>query len=78
MNVRIGIIHSARELDIDLSDSSSHDDVVAEVEKTLTQPDGVLWITDRRGGRWAIPTAKIAYIEVGGGGEDRRVGFGTT
>lgn len=78
MNVRIGIIHSARELDIDLPDAAKHDDIVADVEKTLTEPEGVLWILDRRGGRWAIPAAKIAYVEVGGGGEERRVGFGTT
>jgi hypothetical protein len=25
----------------------------------------------------AVPSAKVAYIEIGGGGEDRRVGFGT-
>jgi hypothetical protein len=24
-----------------------------------------------------VPSAKVAYIEIGGGGEDRRVGFGT-
>lgn len=78
MNVRIGIVHSARELDIDLPESAKHDDVVADVEKALAQPDGILWILDKRAGRWAIPAGKIAYIEVGGGGEDRRVGFGTT
>lgn len=78
MNVRIGIIHSARELDIDLPESVKHDDVVADVEKALSQPDGVLWIVDKRGGRWAISSPKIAYVEVGGGGEDRRVGFGAT
>ncbi len=78
MNVRIGIIHSPRELDIDLPEAIKHDEVVADVEKALAQPDGVLWIVDKRGGRWAVSAAKIAYIEVGGAGDDRRVGFGTT
>ena len=50
---------------------------MADVEKILSKPDGVLWFTDKRGRRVAVPSAKVAYIEIGGGGEDRRVGFGT-
>jgi len=38
----------------------------------------VLWLADKRGRRVAVASAKIAYIEIGGGGEDRRVGFGTS
>ncbi len=78
MDVRIGIIQTVKELDIDLPEGTTHDDVVAEVDKALAQPDGVLWLTDKRGRRVAVPSAKVAYIEIGGGGEDRRVGFGTT
>ena len=78
MDVRIGIIQTAKELDIDLPEGTTHDDVVADVDKALAQPDGVLWLTDKRGRRVAVPSAKVAYIEIGGGGEDRRVGFGTT
>ncbi len=77
MDVRIGIIHSMRELDIDLPEGTAHTDVVADVEKALGQPDGVLWFTDKRGRHVAVPSAKVAYIEIGGGGEDRRVDFGT-
>ncbi len=78
MDVRIGIMHSARELDIDLPEGTKHDDVVADVEKALAQPDGVLWLVDKRGRHVAVSSAKIAYIEIGGGSEDRRVGFGTS
>ena len=78
MDVRIGIIQSVRELDIDLPEGTAHDDIVADVDKALAQPDGVLWFIDKRGRRVAVPSAKVAYIEIGGGGEDRRVGFGTT
>ena len=52
MDVRIGIIHSARELDIDLPEAVKHDDVVADVEKALSQPDGVL--VARRQARCAV------------------------
>jgi len=37
---------------------------------------GVLWLTDRRGRRVAVPVAKIAYVEVGAPTTERRVGFG--
>ena len=51
MDVRIGIIQTVKELDIDLPEGTSHDDVVADVDKALAQPDGVLWLTDKRGRR---------------------------
>ena len=78
MDVRIGIIHTVRELDIDLPEGTAHADIVGDVEKALAQPDGVLWLVDKRGRRVAVPSGKIAYIEIGGVGEDRRVGFGTS
>jgi hypothetical protein len=78
VDVRIGIIQTVKELDIELPEGTTHDDVVAEVDKALAQPDGVLWFVDKRGRRVAVPSTKVAYIEIGGGGEDRRVGFGTT
>lgn len=78
MDVRIGIIQTVKELDIELPEGTTHDDVVAEVDKALAQADGVLWLVDKRGRRVAVPSAKVAYVEIGGGGEDRRVGFGTT
>jgi hypothetical protein len=78
VDVRIGIIHSVRELDIDLPEGTKHEKIVADVEEALSQPDGVLWLADKRGRHVAVPAAKIAYIEIGGGSEDRRVGFGTS
>ncbi len=78
MDVRIGIIQTVRELDIELVEGTKHEKIVADVEKALSQPDGVLWLADKRGRHVAVPTSKIAYVEIGGGNEDRRVGFGTT
>jgi hypothetical protein len=78
VDVRIGIVQTVRELDIDLPEGTKHDEIVADVEKAFSQPDGVLWLADKRGRHVAVPAAKIAYIEIGDGGEDRRVGFGTS
>ncbi|MBV9664879.1 MAG: DUF3107 family protein, partial [Actinobacteria bacterium] len=33
------------------------------------------WLTDKRGRTVAVPTAKVAYIEIGSPTDERRVGF---
>jgi hypothetical protein len=77
VDVRIGIIHTGKELEVELVDGSERDQVIADVEKSLSNPDGVLWLTDKRGRQIAVPSARIAYVEVGAAVDDRRVGFGT-
>ncbi len=77
MDVRIGIIHTGKELEVELVDGSERDQVIADVEKSLSNPEGVLWLTDKRGRQIAVPSARIAYVEVGAAVDERRVGFGT-
>jgi hypothetical protein len=76
VDVRIGIVQSIKELEVELGDDSERDKVMAEIEESLSRPEGVLWLTDRRGRRVAVPVAKIAYVEVGAPASERRVGFG--
>lgn len=76
MDVRIGIIQTTKELDIELGEADSRDAVLVGIEAALENPDGVLWLTDKRGRRVGVPTAKIAFVEVGASNEERRVGFG--
>ena len=76
MEVRIGIVQSIKELEVELGDDTDRDTVIAEIEESLSKAEGVLWLTDRRGRRVAVPVAKVAYIEVGAPTSDRRVGFG--
>lgn len=76
MDVRIGIVQTPKELEVELADDADHDELVARVEATLAGGEGVLWLTDRRGRRVGVPTAKVAYVEVGAPATDRRVGFG--
>lgn len=76
MDVRIGIIQTAKELDIELAEGTDRDQVISDVEKALADSEGVLWLTDKRGRRVAVPSARIAYVEVGAQAEERRVGFG--
>jgi hypothetical protein len=75
VDVRIGIIQTPRELDVELADGTDRDQVIADVERALSQPEGVLWLTDKRGRRVAVPSARIAYVELAAS-DERRVGFG--
>ena len=76
MDVRIGIVQSPKELEVELGDQVQRETVMSDIEGALSNPEGVLWLTDRKGRRVAIPVTKIAYVEVGAPVSDRRVGFG--
>ena len=76
MDVRIGIVQSAKELEVELDEDADRDAVIADIEASLGKEAGVLWLTDRKGRRVAVPGAKVAYIEVGAPTHERRVGFG--
>ena len=76
MDVRIGIVQSIKELEVELGDDVDRESVISDIEESLGKEEGVLWFTDRRGRRVAVPVAKVAYVEVGAPVSDRRVGFG--
>ena len=75
MDVRIGVTQAPRELTIEMPDDE-RDDTVKQIEAALSGALDVLWLTDKRGRRIGIPSAKIAYIELGTNDGDRRIGFG--
>ena len=74
MEVRIGVVYSAKELSVELEGKG--DEVVSAVEDALKGGAPVIWLTDKRGRRVGIPTDKIAYIEVAEEDLAKRVGFG--
>ncbi len=76
MDVRIGVTQSPREIEVELADNTSSDELVAKIDAAVTQATGMLWLTDKRGRRVGIPAAKLAYVELDSGAETRRVGFG--
>ena len=75
MDVRIGIVQTPKELEVELADDADRDKVLADIESALGGGEGVLWLTDRRGRRVAVPVAKVAYVEVGAPANERRVGL---
>jgi len=77
MDVRIGVTHTPREIEVELGDDADGDKLVKDVEAALSKGSNMLWVTDRKGRRVGIPSDKVAYVEIGTpSGEDRRVGFG--
>jgi hypothetical protein len=76
MDIRIGIVQSMKEIEVELPEDANRDEVMKEVEAALGG-DTVLWLTDRKGRRVGVPASRIAYVELGTPGSDRVVGFGT-
>ncbi|MCU0267425.1 MAG: DUF3107 domain-containing protein [Acidimicrobiales bacterium] len=76
MDVRIGVIHTGREVEVELPNDTDRDELKARIAKALEDDDNVLWLTDRHGKDLAMPSGKIAYIEVGSQEVERRIGFG--
>ncbi len=76
MDIRIGVTHAPREINVELGDDTDREKLKSEVAAALADNDGVLWLTDRRGRDIGVPSAKIAYIEIGASNDDRKIGFG--
>jgi hypothetical protein len=76
VDVRIGVTQSPREIEVELADNTSADELVAKIDAAVTNATGMLWLSDKRGRRVGIPAAKLAYVELDSGAETRRVGFG--
>lgn len=72
MEVKIGVADTARE--IVLQSALSPDEVEAVVADALKNPQGTLVLVDERGGRYVVPSHRLAYVEIGKA-DSRRVGF---
>lgn len=78
MDVRIGIVQSMKELDIELPEDTERGEVLARVEAALAEEGKILWLTDRRGREVGVPAARVAYVEIDPPSSDIRVGFGNS
>lgn len=73
MEVKIGVADSPRELAFNSAQTPA--EVEALVTDALAKDVAVLALTDEKGRRFLVQTAKIAYVEIGAA-DVRRVGFG--
>jgi Protein of unknown function (DUF3107) len=76
VDVRIGVLHTPKEILVELDSSVDRDKLKATIDDALTEESKVLWLTDKKGRDVAIPVSKVAYIEVSSATADRPIGFG--
>jgi hypothetical protein len=76
VDVRIGVSQAPRELNVELPDDTDREQLQASANAALAGDVDTLWLTDRRGRLVGVPSARIAYIEIGSTDTDRRIGFG--
>lgn len=72
MEVKIGVLHTPRE--IVLESSLSQDEVTELVTAALKSVDGALNLTDDKGRSVIVPANLVAYVEIAAS-ERGRVGF---
>ena len=63
MEVKIGVQFGARELTIDVDQDS--DAIEKAVSQALSDETGLLSLQDAKGRRVLVPTARLAYVELG-------------
>lgn len=76
MDIRIGVIQTAKEVVLDMGDTVDRAAVQAQINEVLGDEDKVLWLTDKKGRTVAIPSKRIAYVDLGAEEDKRKVGFG--
>jgi hypothetical protein len=77
VDVRIGVTQAPREITLELGDDADRDAVKAQIEAALSGATDVLSLTDKRGNQSFVPSAKIAYVELGSQEGGRSIGFGS-
>ncbi|WCC79109.1 DUF3107 domain-containing protein [Cutibacterium equinum] len=73
MEIKIGIVNTAREVSIDAQDSA--ESIERQLRDSLSKPDAVLTLTDAKGRKVLVPARGIAYLDMGQP-HSRQVGFG--
>ena len=77
MDVRIGVIHTMKEIDVELPNDADPDEIRKSIDAALSDGSAVLWLTDRHGRQVGVASERIAYVELGSPESDRRIGFGS-
>ena len=72
MEIRIGIVNSARELSFETNQPAA--DIEKTVSEALESGAKIIRLADDAGKVYLVPSATLAYIEVGSE-KTRRVGF---
>lgn len=72
VEIKIGVVDTPKELAIDSEESA---EAITKAVTSALKEGSLLSLTDSRGRTFLVPSAKIAYVEIGPG-TSRKVGFG--
>lgn len=75
MEVRIGVVHTPKELTLELD--GDVDEAFKAIDKAIKSGDTMVWLTDAKGRRVGVALDKLAYVEVDSEEGSKRVGFGS-
>jgi hypothetical protein len=76
VDVRIGVLHIMKEIEVELPADAVRDQIKKRIDEALSDAGRTLWLKDRHGKDVAVPSARIAYVELGSPDHERRIGFG--
>ena len=74
MEVKVGVADTVRELV--LNSDQTPEEIESLVASALKDSAGTLSLVDDKGRRFVVPSARVAYVEIGTA-DTRRVGFAT-
>jgi hypothetical protein len=76
VDVRIGVLHTMKEIEVELASDADPAQVRADIDHALADHARVLWLTDRHGKQVGVPSERIAWIEISSAETKSRIGFG--
>ena len=77
MDVRIGLVYSGREIELELADDTDVEVLKKQIDGALGGAGAnVLWLVDRKGNQVGLAADKVTYVSVGSGEGKGRIGFG--
>ncbi|MXW41670.1 MAG: DUF3107 domain-containing protein [Acidimicrobiia bacterium] len=75
MHVRIGVVQSQKEIEVELDPNSSVKSVKRSISSDLSSGK-VLWLTDSKGREVGVLASSVAYVELDPSASGRSIGFG--
>jgi hypothetical protein len=75
VDLRIGLTHTVKELEIQLPEDTDPSAIQTQVESAIAGST-TFWLTDRKGRQFGVPGERVAYVEIGSPKDERRIGFG--
>jgi len=76
VDIRIGVTDTPRELNLVLASDADRDEIKNSVSAAMAGASDTLWLIDEKGREVAVPSARIAYVELSAEGESNPIGFG--